>query len=206
MKSKLKPANKIIQRKILESIENARKPKGERFRHQLYVFVICLAISIFMWVLVRLGNDYIYTVNYHLKYSGVPDNFTLIGASDSIATVNIRVQGFDFFTERFFRSRKRYIDIDLRDSKLHFLDNYQTGYLLISSITDEITTQTNFPLEINSISPDTLFFAFERRNPKRISMSKQTLIPTGHLSGKADTFRMHIDSVINKPIKAVTKK
>ena len=183
---------------FIELIGNARRPKGARFRHQLYMFLVCLGISIFIWLLVRLSKDYIYTVSYHLNYTYVPENLRLINVSDSIVILNIRVQGFDFFTEQYFRSKKRYLDINLQCARLHFTDSHQGGYIIASSISREIASQTNFPLEIYSISPDTLYFAFEKRNSKRVPLAKVNSIPPPHLLKKGDSLRLHIDSVANK--------
>jgi hypothetical protein len=190
-----------LKRDIIEFIGNARRPKGERFRHQLYIFLVCLGISIFIWLLVRLSKDYIYTVSYQLNYNYIPDNLKLTGISDSIITLNIKVQGFDFFSEEYFRSKKRYLDINLRDARLHFTDNRQAGYIIATSISRQIATQTNFPLEIYSISPDTLYFTFEKKNIKRLPSIKINSIPPPRIIRKDDSLRLHLDSVANKQLK-----
>lgn len=183
---------------FIEFIGNARRPKGERFRNQLYIFLVCLGISIFIWLLVRLSKDYIYTVSYHLNYTSAPDNLKLLSSSDSVITLNIKVQGFDFFTEQYFRSRKRYLDINLRDASLHFTDNRQSGFIIASSISREIANQNNFPLEIYSISPDTLFFSFEKRNVRRLQSIRINTLSPAKVEKKDDRIQMHLDSIANK--------
>ena len=180
---------------FIDFIENARKPKGEKFRRQLYIFLVCLAISIFIWVLVRLSKDYVYTVNYHLTYTHLPENLKLTGVSDSIVKLNIKVQGFDFFSEQYFRSRKRYFDVSLHDARLKYIDNHSTGYLLSSYISGEIAAQNNFPLEIYSISPDTLFFTFEKRNIKRLSAIRINSIPVGRINIRSDSAHIQPDTL-----------
>ncbi|MEI6899880.1 MAG: hypothetical protein WCL00_08380 [Bacteroidota bacterium] len=200
MKPNLTPANKVIQKKILDSIGSARRPREVRLRYKTYIFLVCMVLSIFIWSLVRLGHDYIYTAEYHLRFRRLPESLRLASASDSVISVSIRVQGFDFFTERFFRNRARYIDLDLHNTSVHYLDNHQTGYLLTSSFSGEIANQTDFPLEINSIYPDTLYLNLERKAGKRISPMKQGTLPPGHLLGKGDTVRLQIDTIPNKKV------
>ena len=168
--------------------------------------MICLGISIFIWLLVRLSKDYIYTVSYQLNYIYTPANLRLISASDSIITLNIKVQGFDFFTEQYFRSKKRYLDINLQDARLYFTDNRQSGYIIASSISREIAAQNNFPLEIYSISPDTLFFSFEKRNLRRMTSIKINSIPVSRSLPRGDSARLHLDSVVNAPLKQEVTK
>ena len=148
---------------FFEFIENARKPRGQRFRNQLYVFLVCLVISVFIWSLVRLSKEYVYTVPYNVRYVNTPSNLRLVSVSDTTIKLNIRVQGFDFFSERFFLRKSRLIDISLQRVKLIKLEKFTSGYLLTSRIGKEISDQLIYPLEIYSYSPDTLFFVFERK-------------------------------------------
>ena len=148
---------------FFEFIENARKPRGQRFRNQLYVFLVCLVISVFIWSLVRLSKEYIYTVSYNVRYTNTPSNLKLVSTSDTAIRLNIKVQGFDFFSDRFFMRKSHLIEISLQHVKLIKLDKFTTGYLLTSRIGKEISDQLIYPLEIYSYSPDTLFFVFERK-------------------------------------------
>jgi hypothetical protein len=195
-----------LKPEFIEFIEKARRPKGVRFRHQSYIFLVCLGISIFIWLLVRLSKDYIYTVSYHLNYSYIPDNLKLTGVSDSIITLHIKVQGFDFFSEQYFRSRTRSLEINLQDARLHFTDNRQGGYIIANSISREIANQTNFPLEIYSITPDTIFFTFEKRSLKRLPSIRINSIFPAKSNRKGDTIHLHLDSVVNRQLKPEIKK
>ena len=191
---------------FIEFFENARRPKGDRFRHQLYIFLICLGISIFIWLLVRLSKDYIYTVSYHLSFTQVPESLRLVNASDSVVTLNIKVQGFDFFSEQFFRNRKRYLEVNLHDARLKYLDNHLSGYLLSSYISREVSAQNNFPLEIYSISPDTIFFIFERKGLKRMPIIRISPIPGNRVTLKTDTVHIRPDTIFSRQVRGDSPK
>ena len=182
-----------------------RKPKGQRFRNQLYVFLVCLGISVFIWSLVRLSKDYIYTVNYHVKYINIPQNLRLIEKSDSIVKLNIKIQGFDFFSDQYFKRKNQLFDVSLKNVKIINRDTYLTGYLLTSHIGRDIANQSSYLLEIYSVSPDTLFFKFERKNLKIMSSIRVTSIPVSRAKRTVDTTRKRPDSIFNGSFKSEIK-
>jgi len=153
---------------FIDLIGKARKNRGEKFRHQLYIFAICMIISVFIWSLVRLSRDYFYTVNYSIHYANLPSNLRMTGYSDSLLTVSIRIQGFDYFTEEFIHARNPKYTVSLRKIKVHAEDGQITGYLPTFDIGREIKSQMNFQTEVYMVFPDTLFFDLERVIPKNI--------------------------------------
>jgi len=191
-----------LKPEFIDFIENARRPKGPGFRNKLYVFLVCLGISIFIWSLVRLSKDYIYTVTYHVRYINVPSTLRLVSKSDSIIRLNIKVQGFDFFSDQYFKRKNRLFDVSLKNVKLLSHDAYPVGYLLTSHIGRDIANQSSDLLEIYSVSPDTLFFNFERRNLRTMSSIKLYSIPGTRTKKVIDSSRLRPESVINKPFKS----
>ncbi|MEI6434253.1 MAG: hypothetical protein WCP32_05360 [Bacteroidota bacterium] len=153
---------------FLEFIGNARQRRSEKFRVQLSVFFVCLAISIFLWILVRLSKDYYYSVEYHLNYTNLPGNLRIINASDSLLTLKIKLQGFEFFSEQFLIKQDRQFDVSLKNVRIHYSGEGTTGYLLTNRIGREIISQSSFPNDVFFVSPDTLFFEFEKQSIKRI--------------------------------------
>jgi len=154
-----------VKPEFIEFIGNARKRRSDKFRNQLYIFIVCLIISCFIWALVKLSKEYYYTLDYHLNYTQVPSNYRLVNASDSILTLKIKLQGFDFFSVQFlFPGILRY-DVSLQDIKIRTYDSRSYGMMLTHPIGKEIAAGTNFPSEVYALTPDTLFFEFNRRNP-----------------------------------------
>jgi len=148
---------------FIEFIGNARKRRSQKFRNQLYVFLMCLLVSVFLWSLVKLSREYYYTVDYQIRFTHIPPSYKLIHASDSILTLKLRVQGYDFFTDKFFRSTTHIYDLDLSRVKVKGKGNIYRGYLLSNPIGYEISSQSHFQNYLLSTSPDTLHLEFERR-------------------------------------------
>lgn len=148
---------------FIEFIVNAWKRRSQKFRNQLYVFVMCLLVSVFLWILVKLSREYYYTIDYHINFTHAPPSYKLTRASDSILTLSLRVQGYDFFTDRIFRTTFHTYDLDLSTIKVKSKGGVYRGYLLSNPIGYEISSQSSFQNYLLSTSPDTLFFEFERR-------------------------------------------
>ncbi|MBN1198787.1 MAG: hypothetical protein JXA23_05510 [Bacteroidales bacterium] len=148
---------------FIELIGNARKRKGQKFRNQLYVFLMCLLVSIFLWILVKLSREYYYTIDYRINFTQIPPSYRLTYASDSVLTLNLRVQGYDFFTDRFLQRTTHSYDLDLSSVKVKAKGSVYSGYLLSNPIGYKISSQSRFQNYLLSTSPDTLYFEFERR-------------------------------------------
>ena len=148
-------------------IESARERRGLKYSFKLYVFLVCLGISVFVWALVRLSKEYSYTVDYRLLYTGVPSSLRLISASDTVITLKLRAQGYDLFMERVMTGSENTYEVSLRHVKLRWAGQSYKGYLLTPSLGYEIVSQTGFPHSYITTSPDTLYFEFERKPGRR---------------------------------------
>ncbi|MEI7980749.1 MAG: hypothetical protein WCI71_03790 [Bacteroidota bacterium] len=132
--------------------------------------MVCLILSVFIWSLVRLSKDYYYSLEYSLAYTNVPANFSLSGFSDSTLTVKIKVQGFDFITERFLVPHERQFEVSLRNVRIRGADSeHPWGYLLTNRIGKDIVALSSFTSDMFFVTPDTLFFVFEKHEITRIS-------------------------------------
>lgn len=186
-----------MEPEFIEFIRNARKRKVDKFRNQLSIFLICLIISIFLWILVHLSKEYFYTAEYRLNYIQVPWNMKMVSCSDSMLLLTIRLQGYEFFSEQFFRRKKRECDVSLRGMKVQIGEDQVNGYLLTRGIAKNIAEQTSYPLEIFSTAPDTIFFTFDKKALKRMSplrTTNLTIIHQGHdsISNPPDSIRGNI--------------
>ena len=119
--------------------------------------------------------------------------------------LTIRIQGYEFFSEQFFRRIRRECDVSLRGVKMKIGDDQVTGYLLTRNIAKNIAEQTSYPLEIFSTSPDTIFFTFEKKTFKKMSPLRPkslTVIRAG-----MDSVSNHPDSIRGNVFRsAISKK
>ena len=173
---------------FIDLIGRARKNRGEKFRSQLYIFMVCLFISIFIWSLVRLSRDYFYTINYRIYYTQIPSNLRLVSFSDSVLTLSIKLQGFDFFSQEFLRPRNLHYNVSLRKIKIHPVDGGGNAYLPTYEIGRELAARMNFPSELYTVYPDTLFFDLERISPVKVMHIAP--MPASPVKSKTDSMKL----------------
>ena len=174
---------------FIELIGKARNNRGEKFRHQLYLFAVCLLISVFIWSLVRLSREYYYTINYRIHYSSLPSNLRMTGFSDSILMVSIKLQGFDYFTEEFIHPENPRYTVSLKKIKVHSEDGLISGYLPTVDLGRDIRDRMNFQSEVCMVFPDTLYFDLERVIPKNIQ--RIATRPATLMEHKNDSLRLN---------------
>ncbi len=147
---------------LFEFIGQARRPRSAKFRVQISIFLICLALSFLLWLLVKLSKDYYYAVPFRIHFKEVPDPYMLKAKSDSTLVLRIKLQGFDLFSEHFLTVQERSFDLSLKHLRINPSGEVYRGFLPTAHIGREIISQSNFPNELFYVTPDTLFFVFEK--------------------------------------------
>jgi hypothetical protein len=153
-----------------ELINSFRRPKDEKARNKLYVFFICLAISVFIWFLIVLSEDYYSTLDYPLVYKNIPEKLELKNKPDSILSLRVSTGGFDLTLLKYL-SRKRPIEVDLAYLRLekgndgHFTASLDTRQLAQPQISRLGLSQTAV-----SIYPEIIHFDFEIQQTRMVKV------------------------------------
>lgn len=132
--------------------------RDRKYRNRLSVFLACLSIASFVWVVIKLSKDFTITINWPVHYVNVPMGRVLALKSDTTLVFQIRARGFDLLPT-YFRGPSERVMVDL--AKVRYLRNkgrLQNAYLLSDDIKSAVAGQLNLNEEIVSIQPDTLFF------------------------------------------------
>ena len=113
--------------------------------------------------------------------------------------LRIKVQGFEIFSEQFIIKQDREFEVSLRNVRLKNNGDHILGYLVTNRIGKEIIAQSNFPSDVYFVSPDTLFFEFEKSSIKRIPTRTSNTFIRMQVGGKdtvmhlSDSLMHHID-------------
>lgn len=75
-------------------------------------FFICLAISLLLWMSMKLSREYTVTYNYDISCSGKAQGHTVDQLSSNTLTLVFKGRGFAFMNPH-FREKNRHIDFDL---------------------------------------------------------------------------------------------
>ena len=150
---------------FIELIGNARNRQNRKFRNQLSIFLVCLLISFFLWISIKLSRDYYYTVDYQLRVKAVPASYELVTVSDSTLSVQMHLQGYDALTDFLFNPRRPVHWLDISQLQVHWHNGRYEAYLLTHPIGRDIAARLNVQSPVITTAPDTLFFIFNRRKP-----------------------------------------
>ena len=191
---------------LVDLIQNAREKRADKFRTQFAIFLICLVISTFLWFLVKLSKDYYYTIGYRLTFTQIPENLRLVKCSENTLVLKMKVQGFDLVSERYIIPNDQVADVSLRNIKVKPDGRFLSGYLMTQSIGKEIAIQANISKEIVSVSPDTLFFNFERIPLQKISTPGNSKQPDDANVKVTDSVFIHDSLLKVKTIPDIKKR
>lgn len=147
-------------------------PKDSRFRdiqfrRRLSVFTICLLFSAFVWLVIHLSHEYVIPVSFPVRYSGLPKGQVISGTSDTAITFKVKAKGFQLLGGLF--GERDTVNISL--SQLRYLrtpGKQVKAYLLTNNLREIIAREINLNEGLVHISPDTLFFEFDKMIVKRL--------------------------------------
>lgn len=146
-------------------IETGRK---EHHSHpRLIVFLVCLVISILMWLFIELMKNYTDEIKYTVTFTNVPKDLILTNSGDSIISIGMNAQGFELLSAKYSK-KLRSLTVDLSTLKIRPSEDGYTAYLASASIIQQLGTQIRFDKEITFIKPDTLFFRFSEIFRKQV--------------------------------------
>jgi hypothetical protein len=149
----------------IKPIETGRKE--HRSHPRLIVFLVCLVISILMWLFIELMKDYTDEIKYNVTFVNAPRDLILTHSGDSVISVGMNAQGFELLAAK-YAHKLRDLTIDLSTLKIRTTADGYIAYLPSSRIVDQLGTQIRFDKEITYIKPDTLFFRFSKIFVKQV--------------------------------------
>lgn len=140
-------------------ISRARNPRDKDFRNHLYIFLICVGISLFIWFLIKMSDEYVADINIPIDFQNIPKDMQLNDADGHI-TARLRAKGGDLFSVKVFSSSKA-IRVNLKAADLKKSRYFDKYYILTSQLRNQVSNRFNFDHNILLLYPDTLFLDFE---------------------------------------------
>ena len=150
-----------------ELIDKFRKPKGEDFRNRIVVFLICLAISAFVWFLIGLSKESYTSIEFPVKFINEPEDLMLANKPDSILSFRITSGGFELITLKYL-TRKHPVEVDLNKWEMTKEGQYFTLQIPTKEIAQNIINKLNITSEFVSYSPQSISLKFQALKGKKI--------------------------------------
>ena len=139
---------------------------------KLYVFLFCLSLSIFFWILNALSKNFTTDAVFNVTYINQPKSKVVLNELPNQLTIKIKGLGFDLMAYK-LRLRSSSIKVDL--SKLKGFNNQlQSTTLASSSFYSNVSSQLGDQIEIKNIYPDSIQFLFDEKVEKTVKIIPNT--------------------------------
>ena len=161
------------------------------------VFFVCLLIAVFVWFTIQMDNDYQEVIPIPLKFKIAPRSQTLIETSDSVLYVELNEKGSELLRYRYMKSKDS-LEVSTKNVILSQREHYTGGYILTSTLLDDISYQLDLAGKIISVSPDTIFLSFKKEKRKKVPVSADLQIRTTTQHMLYGTVTYEPDSVVLK--------
>ena len=112
-----------------------------------------------------LSKEYTININFPVKYINLPADKVIANHLPEGIDIEIKTNGFNLLMYKMTRDHET-VMIDVKDSKPFQYKNH--FYLLTNSRIDKITSQFNNEIKIQKVTPDTIFFNFNKKVTKQV--------------------------------------
>jgi hypothetical protein len=126
-------------------------------KNKIYVFLICIIISSFIWFLIKMSKDYSYEFEYHINYTNETNSDAFINQPDTSITIVVKTQGFKLL-RMFLKERDKSIDFDLSRLEFNNKDTHKEAYVNSHYILRSVIDEYHLKTEEYFIRPDSLFY------------------------------------------------
>lgn len=140
-------------------------------RNRLFVFLLCLLISFFIWFLIILSKETHTIIEYPVVFENNPRNLVLISQSDSVLSLNVSSGSVELITLKYLSSRTP-VKIDLSKVKLSRFGDLYKATIPTSGFSRKLIDRMTVPEDRVIVTPDYINVEFEA-----ISGSKVKVIP-----------------------------
>lgn len=133
----------------------------------LKVFIVCMLIATFIWLMMKLSDGYSKEIEIPIHYSNYPEGMVLVNKPISSLKVNVESQGFKMMTIA-LRNNKQ-VRIDLSEIELH-KTKYKRWVASIPShlFAAEISNQLGVGPIDSKVNPDSIYFVFDSLLTKKL--------------------------------------
>jgi hypothetical protein len=136
--------------------ESGQNNSGKR----LSVFLICLIISAFIWLLIDVSKESHTIIEYPLVLENYPGNLVLVSQSDSVLSLNVSSGSIALITLKYLSSRTP-VKIDLTNVKFSKDGNLFTATIPTIDIARKLINRMSVTEDHVTITPQYITLVFE---------------------------------------------
>jgi len=138
-----------------------------KLRIKLSIFLLCLLISIFMWMFIKLTRDYTMDFRFAVAYKNFPKHLVLSEIPDSLITIGLNAKGFELLSARYLHG-KRSLLVNCTEERIRHNSGGYYIRIAVSRMLPQISKQLPSSRSITYTSPDTITLHFTEASHKKV--------------------------------------
>ncbi len=154
---------------------------------KLYVFLVCLFLSTFYWLINVLSNQYNSDIEVNVHYNNQPPDFIILSKLPPILKVNISTDGYNLLGYN-LKLKKPKVVINL--SEYQFEESQKKHEIFFKDFLPTLSKQLGSKVIINEISPKTVQVMLDKKAVKTLKV-----IPNVKLAFK-NQFQLFEDIIV----------
>jgi YbbR domain-containing protein len=156
-----------LKSEIIEATPGKTEEKQRKKHPNLHIFIICLFISVILWMMIRLSREYTQTVRISAIYKGLQSDKIILPASDTVLYVNMQSTGYNILF-RSFNHQKFRIEVDLSQYPAKLQGNNFEINVDPGNLQDQIMANFKQKDKIISYQPEMLKVRLDRAFIKKV--------------------------------------
>ena len=167
-----------------------------RFRYQLYVFFICILISAFIWLSIKLSKEYTTAVKHPVEYVNLPQDKVLTNELPDQVYLKVKGRGTELLKAQLSDPNEP-LKINLADVQFEKQGEYTySAQVPAVWFISQVARQSKYYDKLVDINPDTLIFRFEELKYRKVPVNVQLDYQLDHQVWLREPLQIFPDSVV----------
>lgn len=141
-----------------------------RDRRRLFVFLLCVAVSLFSWLMIAFSKEYNSTVIIPISYMNFPENKVLLNTIPENLAINVSGIGYDLIGIEDELSKDTLV-INLDNLQMSSIGGFQRGYLDPALLSKALQSRLSGSVAINRVLSDSIEFLFDLKVSRLIPVT-----------------------------------
>jgi len=144
-----------------------QQAQQRKSKYNIYVFLVCLFVATFIWLLIKFSKDYDFQVKIAIEYVNIPNDKYITNA-DTLVTITLNVNGPYFLTKKILRKANLSVDLSEVSFTKKSRGNFITSIDIKKVIGDFVKNEYPYANRLTSVMPEALQLELEAAAVKKV--------------------------------------
>lgn len=153
--------------------DKKKKPKrtgaGFTRKFRAFIFLVCLTVSVFLWLIIKLSREYEVVLPYSYSCKNIPSERVVESRSDTIIFLTVRTKGFNILYERYIRTPEPLV-LNLKYFRNMHRNATQEIEFPIVNYTDVLSSQLKYTNQITAVFPERITIKLNKLHRKKVAV------------------------------------